>query len=230
MDPGFYHSLIEGDFGNGFALRMSLTEGDFWTRGQGCYTVHRGEGYAGSIDFKHILCAQTSGGELNLPGYVTHRPDSETFYAVRRVSGTGIGEKGTMALVRLALDEQGKVRPLRPNPVRYLRASGVKGYRIRVSWWYWPLGEQIEPAYFAIYGDNGSKVIDYENPLGQVDYNKNYFYTFETEALTPGTPYRFAVRAVSEAGNDCRGRGWVEGEVNVAAANQIIGWLVRYGR
>jgi predicted phosphodiesterase len=142
-----------------------------------------------------------------------------------KVIATVIREKGVMALVRLALDGEGKRRPRRPNTVKYLRTAGVKGYRIRVSWIYWHVGNEVEPDCFEVYGDNGTGVIDYENPLGKVNYDENYYYTLVTEPLTPGTVYRFGVRAFSAAGDHCGSTSWVEGQVNLAAANPVAAWL-----
>jgi len=226
VDPLFYQSLIEGDFGNGFPLRMSLLEGDFWVRGRGAFTIYRGQGHIGAIDFNTIAAISSTEGDLPLPGHLEHSPGSETFYAVRRISKTGKEEKGTQAVVRLTLDEEGRRRSPRPNRVRGLTAGGEGEGRIRLGWFYWPLGNEVFPEYFALYGDQGTGVIDYDNPLAEIPYRNNYFYSFLSEPVEGGKRYRFVVWAVSAEGINDGNKGCIEVGVKDVGTFELEGLTV----
>jgi len=202
MDAQFFHSLTEGDFGNGVHLCQSLLEGDFWTRSQGCYSVYRGKDQIGSIDYGHILATRTGKGQLSLPTYVSHENDSDYYYSVRCASGSGKEEQGTMAMVRLSLDKGGKRRVNRPNKVRGLTAQAVSEGKVRLGWWYWPLGQEVAPDRFSIFGDNGSGTIDYNRPLGEVAYSGGHFYSYLSPAGEDQQTCRFSVRAVAAGGGD----------------------------
>ena len=127
----------EGRFGTGRQLCLGLTWGRFWTLRQGCSNLYRGQGHIDNIEFEHILIVSDSKAKLDLGGDLTHKPETDYFYAVRRVSGTGKQEQGTQAVVKLSLDENGQRRPSRPNCIRDLRAQPAAEGRIRLCWWYW---------------------------------------------------------------------------------------------
>jgi len=199
MDARFLNNLTEGDFGNGRLLRQSLVEGEFWTLAGGCYCVYRGEDAQEAIDYESIVALTCEKGLLEIPENVTHQAGGQYYYAARRVSGTGKSEQGTTAVVRLALDEEGKAIPARPNCVSGLQGQAANAGRMRVSWWYWPMGQEVRPGHFAVYGDNGSGSIDYENPLGLVEYRGANLYSYLSSPGQEGTRYRFSVRAVASA-------------------------------
>jgi len=224
MDEHLYHSLTEGDFGNGLFLRQSLAEGEFWTLPNGCVAVYRGEDSVAKIDYERIAAVGFSQGFLQLAASFKHAPDSETFYAARRISGTGKQEFNSGVLVRVALDAEGRIRQAKPNPVQRMWTRQIHGGRIRISWWYWPIGEEAKPAWFHVYGDDGSGQMDYENPMAQVNYNGRYFYFCETEPLEAGKTYQFSVRAVTEKGVDNGNAAVTEATVDLtgpAAATMV---------
>ena len=163
MDLSFFNGLTEGDFGNALPLCASLAEGDFWTRRSGCHVVYRGKGSIANIDFERIVIATTNKGLLTLPDYITHEASNDYYYAVRRISQTGKQEKGTAAIVRLALDDKGKRKSNRPNKVRQLKAEAAHEMRIRLCWFYWPMGAEAIPGHFAVYDVKATGRIDYEN-------------------------------------------------------------------
>ena len=215
MDLSFFNGLTEGDFGNALPLRLSLAEGDFWTRRLGCHAVYRGKGNIANIDFEQIVIAVTNGGLLTLPDYITHEPGNDYYYAVRRISQTGKQEKGTVAIVRLALDNEGKRRGNRPNKIRQLKAETIHEGRIRLCWFYWPMGAEAVPDNFAVYGDSGSGTINYENSLCEIPYKSGcYFYQFLSEPGNHGQWLRFSVRSVSSEGQDDGNMAFVEAVVN----------------
>lgn len=202
MGALLYHSLTEGDFGNGLLLRQSLVEGDFWTLLGGCYLVYRGEGNIDDIDYEQAGAVSFLAGKFDLPGQIVHKASTDYFYSVRRVSGTGRAERGTMAVVKLALDENGKRGAPHPNAVRNLKVELTGTGRVRLIWWYVPLGQQVAPISFAVFGDNGMGTIDYENALTQIPYTGRYYYDCEIEAGQEDKECRFSVRSIAVDGSD----------------------------
>jgi len=223
MNPAFNNFLTFGQFGNGFQLQQSLLWGQFWTRSQGCCNVYRGFDHINNIDYGRIIATGSSKCTLTLPTTVSHEADTDYYYAVRRASYSGKEEKGTLAVVRLRLDINGKVCPARPNCVSGLCAHAVADGKIQLGWWYWPIGQQIAPSYFTVYGDEGVGAIDYENPLGQVDYAGIRFYSYTSSAGNNNKTYRFSVRAVGSNGSDDGNRLFVEAVVDLSAPDGIEG-------
>lgn len=221
MDAKFFNSLTEGDFGNGFMLGQGLLEGDFWPRRAGCYNVYRGRDHIDNIDAEHIVATTTAKGMLSLADYLDHDPATNYYYLVRCISGSGKEEQGTMAAVLLSLDESGDQRPKRSNCVAQLSAWAVGGGKIQLSWWYWPLGQAVEPDHFAVFGDGGSGTIDFDVELAQVAYNGAYFYSYLTATGVDGQAYRFAVRAVSAVGDDDGNLGYVVAVVDLTGPASI---------
>jgi len=228
MNANLYHSLTEGDFGNGLFLRQSLAEGEFWTLPGGCVAVYRGEDSVAKIDYERIAAVGFDQGLLQLAASFQHAPDSETFYAARQISGTGKQELNSGVLVRLELDAQGKLRPAKPNVVQRLWAWQIQGGRIRFSWWYWPLGQEAEPTRFYVYRNDYSGQVDYENPMAQINYNGRYFHFYETEPLEAGKAYLFGVRAVTEEGVDDGNTAVIEATVDMTGPASAA--MVRVGR
>ena len=202
MEKHFYNSLVEGDFGNGLPLRQSLVEGDFWARLQGCYSVYRGEGQVGEVDYFSIIAAPTDKGELNVTDDIVHAAGRNYFYAVRRISGTGRQERGTRSVVRLSLGELGERVGSRPNVVSDLSARATGDGRVALNWYYGPVGQEVEPIGFEVLGDGGSGVIDYETALGQVSFRGGGYYAFASSAGEDGQRLRFVVRSVDSDGVD----------------------------
>jgi hypothetical protein len=214
VDGLFYNSLTEGDFGNGFALRQSLVEGDFWPRLEGCYNLYGGQEHIDHIDYRRILTTVTTKGVFVLPNYISHEASTDYFYAIRCASCTGKEEKGTMAVVGLFFDAEGKIRPNRPNYVSNLCVSVAEGGWVRLNWYYWPIGQRVAPHYFAIYSNNGSGAIDYNNQMAEVCYTGTYFYSYLSGPIQENIAYRFGVRTVTDDGIDDNNSNWVEVTVN----------------
>jgi len=228
MDILLGNSLTEGDFGSGFLLRQSLAEGDFWCLLGGCYLVYRGAGHIDAIDYERALAVSFSSGEFPVPDQLDHQAQTDYFYAVRRVSGTGKTERGTLAVVKLSLDEQSKRRAPRPQGVREVRAQLTGAGRIHLGWWYVPLGQQAEPANFAVYGDNGTGTIDYESVLAEVPYTGRYYYSYEGDA-GDSKEYRFSVRAVAADGCDDGNTAFVTVRVDLNRPESVTGVQGRAG-
>ena len=221
MHSCYHHSLIEGDFENGRLLCLSLTEGDFWTRRQGCFCIYRGKDGVHAIGYKRILGVSTKAGLCTLPASLSHKTSTDYFYSVRRFSSTGKNEMGTMAVVKLSLDAAGMQKANRANPIRNLCAEQVEEGRIRLTWWYWPLGQSSPPDYFVVYGDSGTGIIDYEKALSEIAYNGSIFYRVLTESGADGKRYRFSVRTMTQGGVDDGNHAYIEVIVKLTTPDSL---------
>ncbi len=78
----------------------------------------------------------------------------------------------------------------------HIECDQVAGLRAKVRWLYESTSSQ-KPMGFAVYTDNGSGVIDFSAPLGNVDFYGRGIHSFETGPLAPGR-HRFAVKVIPE--------------------------------
>ena len=208
MDAKFFDSLFEGDSANGVKLGMGLTGGDFWARVGGCQNLYRGEN-ACNIDFNTILIVTEAGEELiAVPATVEHESGSSYIYVARRANGCGDEERTFCAAVKVAFDDEGNLIESGCNDIFALTARQIAGPRIRLLWYYFPIGQGAEPISFNIYWDSGTGQIDYETALGSVDYAGPRYYGFETVVLDEDS-YTFCVRAVSKDGQENEDLGTV---------------------
>jgi len=222
MDAQFFNALTEGDFSTGLLAMQSLVEGDFWVLTGGFNTLYRGVGQVGRIDFNTIIHVSGADGPVTLPDHVSHAASSETFYALRKVSGTGKQEKGTGAVLKLALDGAGVRKPPQPNVVRFPQADVIAGGQVRLSWWYGSLGQETLPKHFEVYSDDGSGVVDYVTVVVSVDYIGDGLYSIDVAGGAEGQRWLFGVRAVAASGVDDKSRAVVELVIDHAAPDGVV--------
>jgi hypothetical protein len=221
FDRKFFNSLSEGDFGTGFLVRQSLVEGDFWTAQDGLYAFYRGVGNVNRIDWEAMVHVTYAAGPTVVPAHVPHDPDSETYYGLRRVSETGKEEKGTQAIVKLVLDDQGLRLPDLPNPVTDLQVRQISHDTIRICWNYWPLDQDSLPDHFELYGDNGTGQIDFTSELERIDCTEVFTYDIDHLINPSMGRHRFAVRTIDVAGNSDGSTDFVDIEIKPAAQTQL---------
>jgi hypothetical protein len=208
MDAKFFDSLFEGDSANGVKLGLGLTGGDFWARIGGCQNLYRGAS-AELIDFDTILATRDMDEDfVTVPDFAGHEAASSYVYVLRRANICGYEEWTFRAAIKVSFDGQGNLIELGCNDVFTLTARQVAGPRIRLLWYYFPIGQGAESISFNIYWDSGTGQIDYETALGSVDYAGPRYYGFETVALGEDS-YTFCVRAVSKDGQENEDLGTV---------------------
>ncbi len=191
--------LFYGASANAFKLGTVLTGGWFWVRVSGCTLLYRGEDIS-AIDFNNILAAGDIGAEqIQPPAYIHHDSSSVYFYVVRRVSNFGMAEQTFSAAVKVAIDDDGDLTSPKPNSIIELKAEQLADDKVRLIWFYCPLGQKSKPACFKIYYDAGTGQINYENPLATVKYAGRKFYSYISSSLNTGT-YLFAIKAEDSAG------------------------------
>jgi len=220
MEAKFFDSLYEGDSANGVKLCMGVTGGDFWPRPAGVQLLYRGPSEH-NIDFSHIVAAADFDAcTIAVPTSYQHCPGSYYVYVLRRANCCGEEEKTISAAIRACFDGDGNLVNPRPNRVFAVRAGQSDADKVVLVWFYWPTGNNGKISHFAVYGDNGSGTIDYENPLAIVDYVGRKFYRYEASALTADT-YMFCIRAVSADDMDDNFCGEITVQLNRQAPSSV---------
>ncbi len=194
MEDKFFDSLYEGDSTNGFKLGMGLTGGDFWPRVSGCQNLYRGQSIE-SVDFNNILAvADISANSVSIPSYLEHESNEVYFYIIRRVNICGNEEHSLNASVKAVFDSEGDLVEPAPNRICCVKAEQIETDIIRLVWLYCSIEQENIVSHFNIYWNDGSGEIDYENPVGVIDYIGPRFYTYASEQLD-GNKYKFCIRA-----------------------------------
>jgi len=192
-------ALFAGMTANAFKLGTVLSLGWFWLRVSGCSVLYRGESME-QIDFSDILtAAERDALEISPPGYVNHNSNSTYFYVVRRVNNCGDQEYTLAAAVKVSIDSDGNLASAKPNNIFCAKIKQVFGSRVKFVWYYCPIEQGSKPAYFKIYGDGGSREIDYENPIAVIPYAGQIFYSHLSDILTAGK-YLFCIKTEDAAG------------------------------
>lgn len=212
MDARFFDSLFEGDSANGVKLGMGLTGGDFWPRVEDCQNLYRG-GSVCTIDFDTILAVRDVDEILIGCGdEVGHEAGQSYLYVVRRANRCGDQEQSFGAAIMAVFDgESGLIEP-GCNKVFSIFAEQIKGPRVRVVWYYCPIGQEVACGGFNVYSDNGTGQVDYETPVTAVDYAGARFYSYKSDVLSEGR-YLFVIRAVSKIGQENNFDGAIEIEI-----------------
>lgn len=192
-------ALFSGMTARAFRLGTVLSRSWFWMRVEGCSLLYGGEGME-RIDFANVMTVGgLNDGRISPPVYLVPEAGSTCFYVVRRVNKCGLEEQTLSAAVKVAIDAEGNIAELQPNAVFQMKVRQVEGGKAQLTWFYSPIGQKSEPAFFNIYHDNQTGWINYENPTATVAYKGRRFYSYETQTLQPGR-YIFAVGAEDRLG------------------------------
>ncbi|MBN2138417.1 MAG: LamG domain-containing protein [Sedimentisphaerales bacterium] len=187
-------ALFAGMTANAFKLGTAISLGWFWMRVGGCSALYRGPRIS-RIDWSNILSvANVDADSISPPCWLPHAGGAACFYAVRRFNRCGVREHTLAAAVRVSFDAEGNLSPRRPNGIFSAAAEAADGGNVRLKWFYSPLAQQVPPVRFNVYHDSRSGQIDYDNPIGTVEYRGRRFYGCTCGPLEAGR-YLFAVRA-----------------------------------
>jgi hypothetical protein len=205
---------------NAFKLGTVLTAGWFWIRVSGCSALYRGAGI-GEVDFTNILAvAVQDAREIRPPGYLLHNNSSTYFYVVRRFNNCGYRECTLIASVEVSIDAGGELAKPHPNNIFDSKATQTGSNKIHLVWFYCPLEQKSEPAYFKIYWDGRTGQIDYENPIAIVTYQRRKYYDYETTA-SEADRYLFAIRAEDSHGVENNSLAQLRIDLRTAAPDPI---------
>ena len=192
-------SLFNSMTGNSFKLGTALSMSWFWMRRSECNALYRGKSIE-QIDFEKILKLVESDIEnISPPTFSEHESGTSYYYLIRSINTCGVVEQTIRAIVKVSLDLNGNIESSKPGTIFTSSAEVIDGNKVRLEWFYCPLEQKTIPAYFNIYFDNGSGLIDYENIIAKVEYISRNIYNYISQPLDSKT-YLFVIRAVNEDG------------------------------
>lgn len=200
MDGLLYNSLTDGDFDNGLLLRQSLVDGDFWTIGDGCHLVYRGQN--GDIDYTEI---QVLMGLDDSEVTINHQdlpPGTSWDYIRRQVSGCGLASEDSTPICKVLIDASGDAFADAPNPPLSLTATAVAGGKIKLRWRYSAINQVVSPTGFNVYDVDSGK-------LGEARYKGPGEYIYITGALSHGQLYNFRVRSYKQGAGESQNSDYV---------------------
>ena len=123
------------------------------------------------------------------------------WFAVRPVSALGTETPLAQDEVRLETAAQGQRVPDRPAGVLAAGARPLPLGAVQLQWQYRTGIGGVLPQTFRIFGDGGTGTIDYQSPLGQVDYQQGRtWYGWASGPLAGSGEHQLAVRAVTAGG------------------------------
>ncbi len=199
MDSKFYDSLSEGDSVGGAKLCMGLTGGDFWARLAGASNLYRGN-TLDAIDFESLLAvSETDLERVVVPAGCGHDASEVYYYVLRKANGCGDEAGDLNAVVKVAFDSNGELIETGCNNVFDVYAEQVSGSKVRLVWFYSPLGHRNDVTRFNVYHDNGPVRINTLEQLGSVQYKGVRVYSIQVGALSEGS-YKFCIGAEDAAG------------------------------
>lgn len=182
----------------GIALGMHATAGVAWTHLSGLHVLYRG---VDAVDYTLPVGVAEEGASTvaNFPTYPFAASTTYKF-GLRAISPGGVEEGNTNLVQTIITDGDGVPILPTPNAPTQLMVFPRAGGKFAVSWRYRSEGQQVQPAAYAVYHDNGTGTMDYVTPLAVVT-SLGYFTTV---AYAHGTAVKFGVRARSAAGSEER--------------------------
>jgi hypothetical protein len=216
MEAKFFDSLYGGDSAKGIKLCMGITDGDFWTRTNGTANLYKGQSID-DVDFENPEKVADANDKFEIAG---GQALSRNIYVVRRTNRCGNEEKTLNAAICVEFDALGNLVENGCNKIIDVNAEQIEGGKIKLKWFYHVIHQAKKISRFNIYSDNGSGIIDYQSPIGSVDYSGRKFYQFVTDALT-ATQYRFCIRAVADDGSENEFNGQVKIWINKQSPDGI---------
>lgn len=197
MDVKFFDSLFGGDSANGLKLCLGLTEGDFWSRISDVQLLYKGQN--DDVDFDKIIAASEENEDtFEISAGI---PSSSFLFVLRKVNCCGNEEKTFSAAAKAEFDSLGNLIEYSCNKIFTAAAEQIEGNKILLRWFYQPIHQSKKINSFKIYSDNGTGIIDYQNPIGILNYKGRKFYQFITNQLSADS-YKFCIRAAAEDNSD----------------------------
>ncbi|MDK1032023.1 MAG: hypothetical protein QGD94_08465, partial [Planctomycetia bacterium] len=201
----------------------TLVEVDAVSSERGC-NIYTGTGYkATGIDYTSPYL-RTGPSVLSIETPALAYPGVHWF-GIRSVDSREVESLTHNEEIRLELAADGSQLSLRPAPVLSLEAQPAAGAKILLAWDYRAEFGETPPAEFQIFSNGGSGGIDYGTPVDTVTFDPlTQHYLWTSDALTDGTAYRFAVRAVTDVSTQDEGDTEVEATADDQAP-QDVGFL-----
>lgn len=199
-----YDPIHRGWTPRGIANGVCATNGYCFPRIGGGYNLYRGTPDAASIDYSSpVGAAGANAVEIRTFAWRLHQPSTDYVYALRSIGGGGVESASSPIGDSVPFDGTGTPVSLRPNSVVDLTARPVGAGAFEIAFDYDPRGQEVSPASFAVFADDGDGVVDYGSPIGSVIYKpRGGTHRFVTGAFPHGAVRTFSVRAVAADGTD----------------------------
>lgn len=172
-----------------------------WTNSAGLHVLYWGSPAVADIDWGTPVGAvsPTAASPASVANYatVTLPASSTLWFGLRAISPGGSEEQGMVNVQRIVTDGDGVPTDPAPNAPHSLTVTPLSGGRFALTWKYDSAGQQLRPATFAIYHDNGTGTVSYAAPIAAVPT-----MAFVTAAYADGTTVKFVVRARSASGDE----------------------------
>ncbi len=162
------------------------------------FNIYRGQD--GNIDYETPVAEmaiddrEVSISEQNLP------PNTLWHFVRRQTSECGLESADSLRCI-VVIDADGNMRGQTPNRPSHITIERLSGGKLRLRWRYLQTGQEIIPTGFKIYMDSGGG-FDFESPVAIVFYNRAVEFSWESEALEHGRPYKFIVRSYYKRGGE----------------------------
>ena len=216
----FGDALFNGMTANAFKLGTVLSSGWFWMRNSGCLVLYRGIEKDG-VNFSNILnVSEFDAAQVTPPDYLSHENKSTYFYVARRFNNCGCQEHTFNTAIKISLDSGGDIKEPVLNTVFKINAEQIEDDRVRFLWFYCPLEQKSPPERFEIYYDNKTGQIDYENPIGLIEYQGRKFYEFISSSLEAGE-YLFAIKVLDENGLEYNSMERIKIQIETASPEEV---------
>lgn len=205
MDTKFFDGIFGGDSPNGVELCLGLTGGDFWTRIEGCQNLYRGQA-ADTIDSENIIVTiEPAEGLITVPSEIVHFPGESYVYLLRKVNIYGDEEKSFCGATRISFDDNGDLIATGCNEILEVDIEQVGGPKVKLTWFYSPLGQTRRCQQFKVYSDGASGQIDFNNAVASIEYEGACVYCYVSAILNEGR-YKFCLRSVADDGQETTGK------------------------
>ena len=192
-------AILDGMTDTAMKLATCLTQGWFWTRRLGCSVIYRGDDVSDTAHGQIVCVTSADAKQAPLPAYLSHEPSSTSFYVLQRFNSCGCQDRTMDAAVCIRIGAYGQIVASAPNMPLNLRAEPAGGYRVQLTWFHYPLDQEVVPQFFHICSDGGTGEIDFVHPMASVPYGGRKFYRWQSQPLEVGK-YLFAVRSESASG------------------------------
>ena len=177
--------------------------GSIWLNGDGCLMLRRwsGTNYPRPQAATVVGYEQRPATEVGSGGSATFSNSTVYWFCVDKVSANGILTQAPQSEARVAVWGPGGYKGEIPNTPSHLRVQQIAGPKLRLTWFYNPLDQQVAPQRFDVFSDSGTGTMDWLNPVANVSYVEGRDrYVWTSGVLSDGTTYVYNVLARSATG------------------------------
>lgn len=196
-----YDPIHRGMTPHGIANGVCATDGFGFPRIRGGYNLYRSASGTPTTEGSPVGAADADATTVRTFPWVKHAAGACYTYRLTSLNGGGAENVADEVVCTTCFDGEARWVGLCPNAVSDLRVNALSGGRFEVAWSYLRDGEQVEPAHFEVFHDNGSGQVDFDTAAGTVPYRRGrVHYAHVSEPFAHDVRVCWAVKAVSAEG------------------------------